>query len=191
MSYATSSPAATTGGQGNTPVSLFFLTVNSLSAYLTRGGWCRSPTCCIPFFLLSAEGQAWRSGCPVFFSPFIPLSLPTVNLSDLIWHPLPAHFPLSPYHPISISISIFYLSRPPIITISTHPPRQHPSLYTPLLAPLIQEESFLCFLKWPRPLLTKNVPNCSPCARIAGRQPLPSGAEMSWAPFSATHAVSF
>lgn len=65
MSYATSSPAATTGGQGNTPVSpFFFLLLILRSAYLPRGGgWSLSAF----FFLLSAEGQAWR-WLPGFFA---------------------------------------------------------------------------------------------------------------------------
>jgi hypothetical protein len=144
-------------------------------------------------FLLSAERESWRPVLPSVWPVRLPsffLSLPTVNLSlgSYLCLSQPAHF-LSSYLPISLS-SIFYHYQ---YTSYTHTLSLSLSLHhiPSLLHPSIQKKLFLlCFRKWPRLLLTKNVPNCSPCARIAGRQPLPSGAEMSWAPFSATHAVS-
>jgi hypothetical protein len=91
--------------------------------------------CCILFLLLSAEGEAWRSRCPVFSLSFFPLSLPTVNLSDLIWRPLPAHFPLSPYLPISIfyllsSISPSHYHYQYTSSSTTPPPTTPPSCHS-------------------------------------------------------------
>jgi hypothetical protein len=118
MSYATSSPAATTGGQGNTPVSLTSLSFFLSCLHTARGGACRAVISC-----------GWRrhlrlgAGGPVVaHQPSIPYRTRPSNLSRsyLLQHPHRiAHYQpcptslslLSPQSPSLPWISLLFLAR--------------------------------------------------------------------------------
>lgn len=132
---------------------------------------------CILFFCYQLRARLGAT-CPVFLFFFSLIAPSRKSLGSYLAPSLSSYLPISlsilPLSPLSIT------TRP---SSTDTPPATYQYRYS--------KNYLLCFLKWPRLSLTKNVPNCSPCARIAGRQPLLSGAEMSWAPFSATHAVFF
>ncbi|XHG02072.1 hypothetical protein AWENTII_005434 [Aspergillus wentii] len=91
MTYATSSPAATTGGQGNNPVSsLSSLTLHGLlslsgRSYLSRGVVLSGPSPC--FFLLSAPSAGLGAALPAHHQRVQVLIAPAHQISpDLINH---------------------------------------------------------------------------------------------------------
>lgn len=124
---------------------------------------------------LASNAQAWQRPLSFPFSTSrraIPYRSPDRKSSQI----------LSVAHFQTVSLSPFISCRLPL-----------PSLYQTIKTPFsfLCTQNRLCFLKWPRLLLTRNVLNCSPCVRIAAPRPRPYGAETSWAPSSATLVASF
>lgn len=179
MSYATSSPAATTGGQGNTPVSLFFyfyffypiLQLVLRSAYLTRwGGLVHSLFFCyqlrarlgagLPGFFRSAFFFPYRS------RPQISRILSSASALAIFLSYLPIF--LSSYLSISLSLSLSS------ITISPHTPlRSSLPLHRNLHRDYSSQASFLMFSQMASTFTDQKRPQLQPVCQNCGTSTTP------------------